>query len=103
MVPEPNPQVRKSLVGFGCYRLASIKQKREQDPEQGRVRKEGATIMTSNHAFTGIGVAGMSRTFHAPDFAAATAAASATAATAAPRKRRAAAGTAAASVKWGSI
>ncbi|MCH9641093.1 MAG: hypothetical protein K0U70_05810 [Actinomycetia bacterium] len=56
--------------------------------------------MTSNHAFTGIGVAGMSRTFHAPDLAAATAAASATAA---PRKRRAAAGTAAASVKWGSI
>ncbi len=59
--------------------------------------------MTSKHAFTGICVAGMSRTFHAPGLAVATAAASATAATAAPRKRRAAAGTIAASVNRGSI
>ena len=61
--------------------------------------------MISNQLFTGVRVAGMSRTFHAPVWAlpAHPAAAIATAAIAAPRKRRAAAGTTAASVNRGSI
>ncbi len=54
-------------------------------------------MTTSKHAFTGVRVAGISRTSHAPAIAAAAAA------TAAPRKRRAAAGATAASVNRGSI
>ena len=37
-------------------------------------RKEGAEIMASINAFTGVGVAGMSRTLHAAEAAAAAAA-----------------------------
>ncbi len=51
--------------------------------------------MTSNFVVTGVGVAGISWTFHAPAVAAA--------AISAPRKRRAEAGTTAASVNRGSI
>lgn len=59
--------------------------------------------MESNFCFTGVSVAGMSRTLHAPVWAHPAAAIPATAAIAAPRKRRAAAGTTAASVNRGSI
>lgn len=51
--------------------------------------------MTSNYAFTGVRVAGLSWTSHAAAIAAAAAAA--------PRKRRAAAGMTATSVNRGSI
>ncbi|MCV7150146.1 hypothetical protein [Mycolicibacterium pyrenivorans] len=59
--------------------------------------------MESNFYFTGVSVAGMSRTLHAPIGAHPAAAIPATAAIAAPRKRRAATGTTAASVNRGSI
>ena len=60
------------------------------------MREECAATMTANDAFTGIGVAVSSWTFHA------SAIVTATAAIAAPRKRHAAAGTTAASVNRGS-
>ena len=60
-----------------------------------RVREEGAEIMASNDAFTGVGVAGMSRTFRVAAAAAHHAAAAAHVAHAAAaipqRKRRTAA------------
>ena len=59
--------------------------------------------MTSNCKFTGVSVAGMSRTLHAPVGAHPAHSIAANAAIAAPRKRRAAAGTTAASVNRGSI
>ena len=86
-------------MGFGWYRLISV------HTDKGHVREEDATIMTSNHVFTGVDVAGMSRTLHASVEAhpAHPAAAAAAAIIAAPRKRRAAAGTTAASVNRGSV
>lgn len=60
------------------------------------MREEGADIMASNYAFTGVGVAGMSRTLHVAAAAAhpafvAHAAAGAAAAIDPQRKRRTAA------------
>ena len=52
----PNPQVRKSVVSQRLLRLAS----RSSRADERRV----AAIMTNINAFTGVGVAGMSRTLH---------------------------------------
>jgi hypothetical protein len=70
------------------------------------LRKEGAQIMTNINAFTGVGVAGMSRTLHAAE-AAAVAAHPAfmawTAAAIAPQPKRRTAAATGASVDRGTI
>jgi hypothetical protein len=83
---------QKIGCGFGLIRLAS---------RSHREWKEGAQIMANINAFTGVGVAGMSRTLHAASAAAAAAhpafwthaAAGAAAAIPPQRKRRTATAT----------